>query len=93
MQEANGGKVQSRRLEWMYNDAANKRDDDDDNNNNNGVDKEEIEQFLLGKKSKSEIVQQKTLKDMVPFGWPWLFYCWIINKILLWRSLHTRQTD
>ena len=67
MQEANGGKVQSRRLEWMYNDAANKRDDDDDNNNNNGPnDKEEIEQFLLGKKSISEIVQQKTLKDMVP---------------------------
>merc|ERR1711991_1267789 len=78
MQEANGGKVTSKRLDWMYNDPAAKRgnssnSNDDDNlfgNNTKGniksSDKEEIEQFLLGNKSISEVVQQKTLKDIVP---------------------------
>jgi hypothetical protein len=78
MQEANGGKVASKRLDWMYNDPAAKRgnssntNDDDDvfgnssKGNSKSSDKEEIEQFLLGNKSISEVVQQKTLKDIVP---------------------------
>ena len=79
MQEANGGKVQSKRLDWMYDDPIakqemkNKMGGEDDfestTSKAQGVpsDKEEIEQFLLGKKSISEFTsEQKTLKDLVP---------------------------
>ena len=62
MQEANGGKVQSKRLDWMYDDPVakqemkNKKGGEDafegTDSKAQGVpsDKEEIEQFLLGKK-------------------------------------------